>query len=460
MKRRIATGLIAVCLLLCCSGCSFSSFDTKNLMAPPKVNEDQRAIQELLQGDRPDISFVYPQNGEYRSAVIMHDFTGDGVKDAVGFTSSDNSNPGGVEVQFLVKTETGWESIATFQNTALQVDRVCFGKLSQTGRSLVLIGWGSTAGTTGRTAAVNAYVCGLSGSVTEYPLGAYAEMAVTDFNNDGVQEVFTVDKFLPAEAEGDEPTPARARLFAWNRGGMEEIYSVDADNSISSYLSATFGQLTASLYGVVLDGMKADGSISTQVFYWDQDSLQNAPEGVNTEEYSNPFLRPSSSPILSRDLNGDGILEIPTISTPPELPVETVPDATSYQVNWRRFQPGSQQHRTVLRTMMNPTENYWFRLPLSLAGKIASTNDTTRRTVTYMEIIQSEEDGSYLLGQPLFAIRVFTRSAWESRGASSGYEQLAAQSDSVYGIQVFTRDSVMLQSIAQIKENFKLLSES
>ena len=459
MNRKITAVILSVCLLLSLSGCSFASFDTKNLMAPPKVNEDQQAIQELLQGDRPDIAFVYPQSGEYRSAVTMVDFTGDGVKDAIGFYSSETGNSGGVEVQFLVKTDAGWESAATFQNSALQVDRVCFGTPSKAGHNLILIGWGSTAGTTGRTAAANAYVYSPNGDITEYALGPYAELTVTDFDGDGVHEVFTVDKFLPAEEEGDEPTPARAKLFSWSGGRMAELSSVDADNSMAGYSSAAFGKLTSSLSGVVLDGVKADGSMSTQIFTLEDGELKNFPKDVNTEEYSNPFLRPSTAAILSRDINGDGMLEIPQVSLLPGLPAETMPDATRYRVNWCRFQPESLS-RVVLRTMMNPTENYWFRLPFSLNGKITAYNDSSRRTVTYTELIENPDgEEGYLLGETLFSIRVFTRSAWESRGPTSGFELLAVQNDSVYGLQVLTKNASLQRAVSQIKQDFKLLSE-
>jgi len=455
-KRIVILGAsLWLCLFLC--GCSLASFDTKNLMAPPKANQDQQAIQALLQGNRLDITLVYPQSGEYRSAIIMHDFTGDGEEDAIGFYSTENTGAGGVEVQFLSKTEEGWESTAVFQNTALQVDRVCFGTLSQSGRSLILIGWGSTTGSTGRTAAVNAYVYSLGGEITEYSLGPYAEMTLTDFDRDGVNEVFTVDKFLPAEVEGDEPTPAKARVFTWSQGAMREAYSVDADNSISSYSAAVFGKLTPSFSGVALDGVKADGSMTTQIFYTEGNTLKNAPEGVNTEEYGNPFQRPSTASFPSRDLDGDGLLELPVVSLLPGLPETLSPDSTCYQVNWCHFQKNDLT--LTLRAMMNPAENYWFRLPYYLNGKITSANDAERRVVTYSEIIETSKKGEYLLGEPLFSIRVFTRSSWESRGTSSGYEQLLAQNDSVYGIQTLTRDETMLRYIQQIKRDFKLLSE-
>lgn len=453
MKNRILAALLAAWLSLCLSGCSFAATDPKNLMAPPKANADQQAIHKLLQGSQPDITFIYPKSGEYRSAVIMRDFTGDGEKDAIGFYSLEEL--GGVEVQFLIQSGEGWRTAASFRNTAIQVDRVCFGDLTGDGVNDVLIGWGSAAGSTGRTAAVNVYHY-TGDAVEEFPLGTYGEMAVTDFDGDGVSEVFTVDKFVPAEAEGDDPSPAMARVFAWSNGAMKKLCETAADNSISSYSSVAFGSLNTDRTGVVLDGAKADGSMTTQVFCLEGGALINFPDGVNSEEYSNPFSRPSSAPFLSRDINGDGRIEVPVASPLPGLSPEAPPDSTGYQVEWVSF-GRDMSRRLAVRALMNQGENYWFPLPFEWQGRITASNDPARRTVTYFQVMEPEKDGDQLLGPPLFSIRVFTRSAWESRGQSGGYELLSVQNDLVYGMQVFTSDKSLLRNIAVIKQSFQLL---
>ncbi len=456
MRKRWAAALLAVCLCATLSGCSFAVLDAKNLMAPPKANEDQQAIHKLLQGSRQDITFIYPKSGTYRSAIIMEDFTGDGQKDAIGFYSLEDS--GGVEVQFLTKSEGQWRTVAAFENTALQVDRVCFGSLTDSGSPSVLIGWGSTAGATGRTASVAAYICGENGDVIEYPLGFYGEMTLTDLNGDGVSEVFTVDKFLPAEVEGDEPTPAKARVFAWQNGAMKELWSTDADNSVSTYSQAVFGSLSSSLQGVVLDGAQADGSLTTQIFYLRDNALVNFPADINTEGYVNPFARPFAASFLSRDIDGDGCLEMPKASLLPGLSEDVAPDSTSYQVEWCGFREYSGV-RTGIKALMNSTEGYWFQVPYLLDGRITASNDAARRTVTYTCVTESSETGDQLLSSPLFAIRAFTRSSWESRGESSGYLLLAAQNDTVYGMQILTADEDLLRNIHWIRRDFQLLSE-
>ena len=54
---------------------------------------------------------------------------------------------------------------------------------------------------------------------------------------------------------------------------------------------------------------------------------------------------------------------------------------------------------------------------------------------------------------------MFTQSAWDSRGVTSGYEKLAVQGDLVYGIQVFTRDEAYLRAIGQIRQGFHIIAE-
>ena len=149
--KRLAALALGALLCLCQAGCSFTGLDAQNLMSPPRANLEQQGIYELLQeGDSQELTFVYPKRGENRSAIIMKDWTGDGVSDAVGFVSTEG---GGVRVSFLEKYQERWRTAASFVNAATQVDLVTFGDVNGDGAQDVLIGWGSAAGTTGRTAA-------------------------------------------------------------------------------------------------------------------------------------------------------------------------------------------------------------------------------------------------------------------------------------------------------------------
>lgn len=456
LMKKMFAAVFACAVLLQLSGCSFTGFSAQNLMSPPKVNADQQSIYKLLQGAQQDVTFIYPRSGQYRSAIIMRDFTGDGVEDALGFHLLEDSGTIGIEVQFLTKEDGVWKTLSSFQNTATQVDRVCFGGMGEGKPPSVLIGWGSTAGTTGRMAAVNAYLFE-EGEMREYTLGVYGEMTLTDFDGDGINEVFTIDKYVPAPEEGAQPVSARAKVYSFDTGRPLEQTSAVADNSLTTYSAIVFGQLTNEAQGVVVDGATADGSMTTQVFFMEAGLLHNYPEGANRENYLNPFSRPASAAFTSRDINGDGILEMPSVTRLPGLPEDVVLDSTSYLVEWDTFRPGGRR-RMALYALMNVRENYWFQVPLRLRGRISASNDPSRRTVTYTEMVRNQ-DGSQLLGPALFTIRVFSQTAWESRGEGSGYEMLASQNDSVYGIQVLTKDEDLLGAIGSIKRTFQMISD-
>ena len=143
----------------------------------------------------------------------------------------------------------------------------------------------------------------------------------------------------------------------------------------------------------------------------------------------------------------------------PGISSDVTPDSTSYLVEWRTLDKNG-DFRAVLYAMMNPRENYWFQVPMWLRQQLSASNNTSTRTVTYTQVVDQEEGDQPLLGSPLFSIRVFTRSAWESRGQSSGYQQLAAQGDLVYGIQSLTQDDSGQRVMDEVRENFRLLSES
>ena len=61
------------------SGCTVSTFQIQNLMRPPKSTGYKAEIQKVIEEvTGSSIILKYPQRGEYRSAVIMKDVSGDG----------------------------------------------------------------------------------------------------------------------------------------------------------------------------------------------------------------------------------------------------------------------------------------------------------------------------------------------------------------------------------------------
>ena len=62
--------------------------------------------------------------------------------------------------------------------------------------------------------------------------------------------------------------------------------------------------------------------------------LVNLPSGVNSKPIKILFPRPAAAPFLSRDINGDGVVEIPVTTLLPGIADSVTPDFTSFLVAW------------------------------------------------------------------------------------------------------------------------------
>ena len=456
MKRGFVL-LLALLLAVSMSGCSFMGIDTQMSISPPKANADQQEIHRLLQGDSAELKFIYPKSGEYRSAIIMKDFTGDGQEDAVGFTWT----PAGVRVHFLVKEKKdGWQLIADFDNSATQVDRVCFGDLYGDGRTDVLIGWGNAQNS---PATLGAYHYDRETVSEEIFDAKYDEMMSADFNGDGVLEIFmiqTVQQMLTDDESGGL-IPAAAQVYTLKGGSATVISETEANNDVTIFTSIKFGHIADDIPGIVIDGTLSDGRMTTQAFYLDRhQKLWTIPRYPNDPEVLNPFIRPAGSYFSAMDINKDGIIELPAVKKLPAIPKEVRPDSTSYLVEWNTPMIGDDvEYRTVLSTFINTSAGYWFKTPSWLKDELTAISDPDEESVTYYRVKKDEgENGEteYLLGPRMFSVKVFSSDDWKQLGDSSRYEMLEEYDNMVYGILIYTRENKYISAVEKIKEEFHL----
>ena len=87
IRRWFTIGSLIVLLMACIillSGCSVIGLDSKALMSPPREDGDRGSIHSLLINTAGgEITFRYPRKGDYRSAIVTKDFTGDQQDDAI-----------------------------------------------------------------------------------------------------------------------------------------------------------------------------------------------------------------------------------------------------------------------------------------------------------------------------------------------------------------------------------------
>lgn len=462
MKRNIFTGILVLFMVISMNGCTSTiGLDIQAMISPPKANVDQQEIQQLLQGDNAELTFIYPKTGEYRSAIIMKDFTGDGQEDALGFTQLET----GVQVQFLVKEGDAWRLLARFENGATQVDRVCFGDINGNGQQDIFIGWGYSQNTSGVPTTLCAYQYE-DGSMSEILFETkYDEMILTDFDEDGIQEVFLTQKAVLTQDETTEKISGSAQVYTIKDGQVTLISETEASDSVTRFTNITFGAVNKDMLGVVVDGAISDGSMLSQVFYLDEEKqLKSVPEFPNDTEKVNPFTRPSGSPFTAMDINKDGIIELPRATKLPAIPEDVTLDSTSFLVRWVVLDmENDSSYVSIMSTFMNISEGYWFNgfYPW-FTTDITALNDTSNRAVTYFEVkskVNDDGETEHVKGSAIFSIRVFNRPDWEEFSERSEYEILKEKKDQVYAITSYTQEKKYLLVIDVVKQTFTMISD-
>lgn len=453
--KKITAMLLLLTVLFSTAGCAqMVGLEAQSLMAPPKTTADRQAIYALMSSNQSDIKLVYPKNGEYRSAIISKDLNGDSYLEVVSFCM--NSDAGGIRLQFFSKDADGtWYSLAEFTSTANQVDKVFFGDLTGDGQEEIVIGWGDPLTA---TASISVYY--MSGrTVQEFQMSVqtYSEMLLTDFNADGIQELFVLDIAGQTEEDGTVAVPL-GRLFRFDGEQSYVSQTVPLDAAVTRYSAASFVQINSWRSAAVIDGVKADGRMLTQVIAYDSAAeVLVSPLSNTGAEEPNLTDRDSVVAVTARDINGDRVIEIPTT----ELLVQyggTAPDSTGYGVIWNTYSPEDKRFTPVCRSIVNTAENYLVLLPAD-ESKIACTNDTVTRTATFFRY-RAKGSGDLLIGhEKLFAVTVYSEEAWKTHKSEKEI-LIDSVAGRIYALTVLNPElSEESELIREIIEGFKILSE-
>lgn len=447
MKRKTVLAAVLLAIALLFSGCSFTGLDAHSLMHAPKpTGENEEDIQNLLErtvGDQ--FTLKYPAAGKYRSAILRHSISGGKTEEAIAFYQK-NDNSSGTNVVFMQK-DGSWKVIGAFSNRASQVDRVCFGDLNGDGRDEAIVGWGGSLNNNGAIC-VYAYK---DGKVNEQKLNQnYSDMEVADFDGDGKDEIFTA-----SVTSGEQP--ATARLLRIKNGGMEVLGTTPLDTGVTQYVSAQTGRIDEKQIGVVLDGSKASNSMVTEVLYWNRKkhTLESPFYDVATKTAKSTVR---SISVVSKDINGDSIIEIPIVTLMPGYS-GTMADDADYLTDWHRYDTATETLVRVMSMVINNTDGYNFMVPDMWRGKITTKLEPATRSFSFFQWKQPSKGKPGTVGPQLLKIKVFTRKEWTQGAEAKSYFQLETKDSLVYAAQRPSPGNALSLTEQEVKESFELIHQ-
>ena len=300
--------LLAVCALLglLLTGCNMpleENRQVEDLLRAPQLAGDYGALQSALNdwlGESAQLK--YPLQGELLSPFVLQDLDGDGVQDAaVFYTTAQSTN---VCIAILQKDAGGnWEVRQNLEGLADTVDTVRLARLQAGGSTQLVVGYVASRGD--NYLAVYSYEDGELSAILEQ---SYEQYLVEDITGGGNQDLILMSTL--------EDGGVQIELLTVDRDGSFQqvaVMGLSADK-FSGCASVAAGMGSDGKHYLVLDGWTgiSGNNLATVLLYFDEESQQMRPAGqISTSELYNASLR-NVPGLTSRDLDGDGIVEIPT----------------------------------------------------------------------------------------------------------------------------------------------------
>ena len=439
MIRRLLCALLlaALCFSLC--GCELFAAD-EELISPPRPQGELYLIKQSLQeAESAKMTLKYPTEGDYRSAIVSVDITGDGKNDAVAFYATESDNITYMHIAVVTERDGEWVTSNDVTVMASGIEQVRFVDLDGDGASEILAGW-SVYGDVDKELGVYSFDGITLNSLMKEK---YTEFICCDLDTDQQQELFVLHLSLTDKT-------AVARCFKAKDGALSELSRTVSDGNVSSYLAVSVSKLLSGRPAIYIDAQKG-ASLITEIFYLDGGRLVN-PLCDAEARVTSATDRPNS--ITTTDITGDGVADIPMAQLLPGY-AEAQPADRIYLTSWCSFD--GQKLVVTLNTVMNYADGYYITVPKGLEDRLTIEKNVESR----MRIVYLYDTGKNARRSELFRIRAVNRSSWDpSLPEYAGWEKINETDSVVYAVKLSGYNGDGAITAEQIKNSFNLIVKS
>lgn len=439
---KILAPVLAVMFLCGCDAQFFGG--DRQLMRPPYPAGEDRKIQEELTKNLGSFTLKYPKSGRYRSAIVMTDLTGDDKNDALVFYRQDETKP--ISLALLSQNKGEWKFVSKKDGEGGEIDRVLFGDVNCDGRNEIIVGW--TIYSSGLNI-ISAYSL-QNGMLTtidvkEYSESkganipvAYTDMQLYDFDNDGSDEI------IASYLNLSEVT-ATAKLIECHKG-VDSAYTMSVtdtaqlDGHVLYYAETKVAKLTDDkIFGVVLDGYKDNSTMVTEYIYWN--SVNGDLEAPFYDAEAQTVLNTVRNVnITSRDVDSDGVLDIPVTEYLPGY--DHTSEYPMYLTLWYNadFDANGYSFVNKKKNIINLSEGYSITWQSAWDGKVTCRLDDKNRILYFYRYKKDR----FAFSDELFRIKVFTKSEWKEDNHDPNFAVVLNTTDETVCAALFSMDQTLI----------------
>ena len=362
-SKRFCRWLLCTLLCLCLAGCSMpgEQVQVEELLRAPKLSGDYGDVQTALNdwlGESAQLK--YPMQGDLLSPFLIHDLDGDGQQDAaVLYTTAQSSN---VCIAILQKGSDGmWQVRQNVEGLADTVDSVGLAQLQPGDASQLVVGYVAAQGD--HYLAVYSYTGGELSTILEQQ---YQQYLVEDITGGGSQDLILMSTL--------EDGGVQIELLTVDKEGSFQqvaVMGLSADR-FSGCASVAAGVGADGRHYLVLDGWTgiSGNNLASVLLYFDEDTQQMVPaDQISTEKLYTASLRNVPS-LVSQDLDGDGIVEIP--NQPDEAGLLNM--SQSRRMDFIVWMDYTSPHPEKSFGLLDEETNCYIELPMEWEGNLKLTD--------------------------------------------------------------------------------------
>lgn len=427
---KLASLVCAAALLAGCAALPGQERTTvEELLRAPRLEGDYGEIQAALDswlGQSAQLK--YPLNGDLLSPFLMSDFDGDGVQDAaVLYTVVETPN---ICLAVLQKDDAGlWQVMDAIEGLTETVDTVRFARLQEGGANQIIVGY--TAQQEDSYLAVYDYKNGEIDSIFAEP---YDQYIVEDITGTGYEDLILLGT--------DEQGFSQIKLLSSDReGGFRQaaVLGLSADKftgcaSLAAGMGAYGGQY------LILDGwtgVSGTNLASVLLRYNEQTQQMEPARQIAADALYEASLR-NVPDLTSRDLDKDGVVEIPT--QPEEAGLINISQGRRMDfILWMDYT--SAQPRKSFG-ILDEELGFYLELPMEWYGSLMVTDGPEENQVELRS-----QDGQQLL----LTVRITDLS-----DRTSGWTRLGVASNQLVQAQ-FGPDVVVTDTLYRLSRSFYIL---
>lgn len=420
MLKKITAVLAVALVLFSFSGCSFNFEPVESLMHPPHLSNESELEKSITRLIGKDINLSSPQSGDYHSAITLHDIDGDKLSEAIVFYIKNNDS-NSVRMSVLKRKNDSWALVSDFAGNGSKVYSIEFYDLNNDGCDDLLVSWMMFGDKINKSLTV--YSCSRKGNELQFSACAtepYNLMLIEDCYGNGQRQILLAYTNVAKEAG-----KSRLRMLTLNEKNRVvltcETKLDERIISVSSILSDK--QSDSQTSRIYIDGEIGDNNMITQVFAWNS-KANNFKSIFNAKQDNLPVQTLRSNNLPSRDVDGDGTIEIPLRKAVRESTDADM--SASYLLVWSEIDGDSLKPDEYY--VVNVGENYMLRFDRSWVNRLFLKSDNSSRVWSFVDSADKE----------YFRITAFALDDW-NENSDKITEMLLVNNDTVYTCTISKR---------------------